>query len=295
MKFTTNYFEIWESEIFKRTPIERIRASLRNTTLDLLSLKNKVLSERDYLKIPRIQFLYIHHVFQDELEKFDLLLKSLVLSHEFISYSEAVQRILSGNIDSPYLVLSCDDGFKNNLDAAKILDRYGIKGCFFINPSSVGLEDFQSIKSFCNSNLHFPATRFLNWKDVEELLKSGHEIGSHTMNHIDISTQPLELVESELTKSYDFLKSRCGSVKHFAFPFGNFSFFNKSAMELVYSVGYQSCASAERGCYFNKYKKIARNDLLIRRDHIVCDWDLEHIFYFLISNAKSKKDLKNPF
>jgi len=295
MQFTTNYSETLESELFKRTPIERIRASLRNTTLDLLSLKNKVLSERDYLKIPRIQFLYLHHVFQDELERFDLLLKSLSLNHEFISYSEAIQKIMSGNIDNPYIVITSDDGFKNNLDAAKILDRYEIKGCFFISPSAIGLKEFQSVKRFCNSNLHFPTTEFLTWKEVDGLLKSGHEIGSHSMNHIDLSKVALELVESELSESFDCLKSKCGSVKHFAYPFGSYSFFNKSAMELVYSIGYQSCASAERGCHFNQDKKITRSDLLIRRDHTVCAWKLEHIFYFLISNAKSKKDLKNPF
>ena len=66
-------------------------------------------------------------------------------------------------------------------------------------------------------------------------------------------------------------------------------------MESVFSVGYESCASAERGCYFAQKDKINKNDLLIRRDHVVCAWDLDHIFYFLISNSKYKKNLVNPF
>lgn len=295
MKLTTNYSEIWDSELFSRTPLEEIRFLLRNRSLDLLSLKNKFFREREYLKKPRIQFLYIHHVFVDELEKFDTLLKSLSLDHEFISYSEAVEKILKGKIDKPSIVISSDDGFKNNLDAAKILDKYAIKGCFFINPASIGLSEPKSIKKFCNSNLHFPATEFLTWDDIEFLLKSGHEIGSHTMSHIDISKCSLDLVESELSESFHLINSKCGTAKHFAYPFGNYSFFSKAAMELVYSVGYKSCASAERGCYFEQEKKVDRSDLLIRRDHIVCDWELDHILYFLISNSKSNKDLKNPF
>ena len=75
MKLTTNYSDIWDSELFSRTPLEEIRALLRNRSLDLLSLKNKFYREKEYLKKPRIQFLYIHHVFEDELEKFDTLLK----------------------------------------------------------------------------------------------------------------------------------------------------------------------------------------------------------------------------
>ena len=295
MKFTTKYIEILDSDFFERDFGEEIRYLLRHKTLDLLSLKNKFFRDMEYLKKPRLQFLYIHHVFKDELEKFDILLKSLSVHHEFISYSEGVEKLLKGEIDKPYIIISSDDGFKNNIDAAKILDRYGIKGCFFINPTSIGLNEFQQIKKFCNSNLNFPATEFMTWDDVESLLNSGHEIGSHTMNHIDISKHSLEQVESELSDSFQLINSKCGTVKHFAYPFGSYSFFNKAAMELVYSVGYESCASAERGCYFQQGTKINRNDLLIKRDHVVCAWDLDHIFYFLISNSKSKKNQENPF
>ena len=295
MKFTTNYSDIWDSDYFERTFGKKIRHILRDKTLDFYSLKNKLFHDIQYLKKPRIQFLYIHHVFTDELKKFDTLLQSLSLYHEFISYSEGVEKILTGEIDKPYIIISSDDGFKNNMDAARILDRYGIKGCFFINPSSIGLTDFKDIKKFCNSKLNFPVTEFMTWDDVEFLLNSGHEIGSHTMNHIDISKHSTEEVESELLDSFNLINSKCGSVKHFAYPFGSFSFFNKEAMESVFSVGYESCASAERGCYFAQKDKINKNDLLIRRDHVVCAWDLDHIFYFLISNSKYKKNLVNPF
>ena len=95
------------------------------------------------------------------------------------------------------------------------MDRYGIKGCFFINPASIGLNRFQQTKKFCHSNLNFPATEFMTWDDIESLLNRGHEIGSHTMNHIDISKHSLETVESELSDSFQLINSKCGSVKHF--------------------------------------------------------------------------------
>ena len=77
-----------------------------------MSFKNKFFRETEYLKKPRIQFLYIHHVFKDELKNFDILLKSLSAHHEFISYSEGVDKLLKGEIDKPYIIISSDDGLK---------------------------------------------------------------------------------------------------------------------------------------------------------------------------------------
>ena len=72
--------------------------------------------------------------------------------------------MLSGNIDKPYISISLDDGFKNNLSAVKIMNKYGIKGCFFVNPDTIGLKDFSEVKSFCNNRLHCPPTEFMNRK-----------------------------------------------------------------------------------------------------------------------------------
>src|SRR5690606_325826 len=74
---------------------------------------------------PRIQFLYFHHIYGDESGNFDRLVRTLSKTHTFISHSEAVDRLFSNKVDRPYISWSSDDGFKNNLAAAKILERYG--------------------------------------------------------------------------------------------------------------------------------------------------------------------------
>jgi peptidoglycan/xylan/chitin deacetylase (PgdA/CDA1 family) len=260
-----------------------------------MSLKNRISQEQSFLKIPRIQFLYIHHIFKDEEEKFEALLIKLSETHEFITYSNAVDKVLSGDIDKPYIVISSDDGFKSNLEAAKILDKYDIKACFFVNPLSIGLKEEAKIQEFCNKKLHFPATAFLDWKDLQNLMKSGHEIGSHTMTHLDIASSPIDLVESELQESFEAIKKECGLVKHFSYPFGQYKFFNKEAMELVFKLGYKSCASAERGCHPADLGKRDYDSLLLKRDHVVCAWDIGHILYFLIRNAKSRALPNHPY
>ena len=64
------------------------------------------------LKKNRIQFLHLHNVFADEETAFRNFLQRLSQEHEFIGYSEAVERIRNGTINRPYLSLSFDDGFK---------------------------------------------------------------------------------------------------------------------------------------------------------------------------------------
>jgi peptidoglycan/xylan/chitin deacetylase (PgdA/CDA1 family) len=280
MSYTTLY-----SEIEKSTPYKS-RDIFRNLALDSLSFRNKLLGFDRYLKKPRIQFLYIHHVFKDEIDAFDILIKELIQEHEFISYSEAVTKILSGAIDKPYITISSDDGFKNNMDAVNVLNKYGIKACFFINPITINLKDAKKITTFCKERLNLLPVEFMDWNDLEILKNQGHEIGSHTMNHINIAKTPTEKVQEEIKETYDVLKTRYGEAKHFAYPYGRFFHFNKEAMEFVFKTGFESCASAERGCYFNTIEKVEKENLLIRRDLIIAKWPLTHIKYFLIQNAR---------
>ena len=285
--FTTKY------DTIKKTIPFSIRKITRDLVLNGLSLETKMQSSAIHFQKPRIQFLYIHHVFDDELGHFETLIKTLFIHHSFISYSQAVTRILTNSIDKPYICISSDDGFKNNLNAASVLDKYGIKGCFFLNPDSINLKDPAKTSAFCKTQLHFPPTKFMDWNDVDSLMKNGHEIGSHTMGHINIAETDLDLVEDNLNESFEIIAAQCGKVDHFAFPFGRFSHFNLKSLEMVYKAGYKSCATAERGCHVSD-RTIQPKDLFIRRDHVICDWNLNHILYFILNNSK-KSNPKNNF
>tara|TARA_B100001250_G_C19663742_1_gene728293 strand:- start:761 stop:964 length:204 start_codon:yes stop_codon:yes gene_type:complete len=66
-------------------------------------------------------------------------------------------------------------------------------------------------------------------------------------------------------------------------------------MEIVFKSGYESCASAERGCNVETKTKIMKEELLIRRDHIVCSWHFNLVRHFLIKNAKSNRISIKPY
>lgn len=270
----------------KKAKPKNARAYLRDVALTLLSTYDNITGIEEILKKPRVQFLILHHIFKDEEAKFAILLEKLALIHTFISYSEAIQRVLSGNIDKPYITFSFDDGFKNHLKAAEILYNFGAKSCFFINPSVIGETDISKIYTHNTSQLHFPPVQQLTWKDTEIMQKMGHEFGSHTMYHKDVTTQSKAEFEDDLNETRRILLQNCGEAAHFAYPYGRYFHFNKIAFNTVFTCGFTSCASAERGCHISHFEPLQKDELLVRRDDIVLDWHINHIFYFLTQSAR---------
>src|SRR6056297_105655 len=219
MTFATKFSQVEQYQSGK------LRQVARHAVLDLLSLKQSVSGATAALKLPRVQFLYIHHCFEDEVASLDRLLSKLANHFSFIPYSEAVNRVLTGDIDKPYLAFSSDDGFKNNLLAAKVLEKHGATACFFINPALIDETDPEKIKQHCADQLHFPPVEFLSWKEVEELENRGHEIGAHTMNHMNMATSSDDEIFVDLKACHQLLTDHCQSVEHFAFPYGRFTDF----------------------------------------------------------------------
>ena len=267
------------------------RGVARNLALNMLSLG---VSESDFRK-PRIQILYIHHLFKDEEHHFRGFLDILRTNHTFISYSEAIDKIVSGEIDKPYITFSSDDGFKNNLRAAEILNEYGAKCCFFINPGIIGVTDQQKIKEYCIQKLQFHPVDFMSWSDLNTLQKAGHEIGNHTMWHMNIAKNTEKEIRDDLGASLELLRKNCGDIQHFAFPFGRFFHFSQLGKKIVFETGHSTCATAERGCHINPDKAITKEELCIHRDHMVFGNNIKTLLYFLANSSKTANVSNNYY
>ncbi len=287
------FFETYQE--VKQLKPTRFRDQLRELALNGLSLIDRVKGIKEDLLKPRIQFLYVHHVFRDEERQFEVLIRELSKSGVFISYSEAVGRILTATIDRSYYVISSDDGFKNNLSAAAILQKYGISACFFVNPALIAEKDEEKLKRHCRERLELPPVEFLDWQGLEELQKMGHEIGAHTMNHMNVAESSPTQFRSDCEQSLQILNAHCGAIRHFAFPYGRFFHFNETARKIVFDTGFESCASAERGCHINHDLQIQKEELCILRDHIILNWKMNHILYFLAKNSRSVSTANNLY
>lgn len=239
------------------------------------------------LSQPKIQFLYFHHTFKDEIDGLRKLLNHLAKQNTFISYSEAVERVKSNKIDKSYICFSSDDGFKNNLENAKILTEFGIKCCYFICPQFIGEENEEKLEAISSQKFHLSKPiEFLNWNEVEKMLTMGHEIGSHTMTHRRLSSLHSSELYAEIVEPKNILQSKLGIKEiHFAYPYGLATDITKEAIEMVNNCGYVSCASAIRGAHQPQLTQ--SENVIFKRDLVLFNWNIKHIDWFMYKNVKN--------
>ncbi len=107
-----------------------------------------------------------------------------------------------------YVLITFDDGYKDNVKAAEILNKYSMKGLFFISTAYIG-KTMNGVK-------------MLNEDDIERLIFLGMAIGSHSHHHTQLPNLSAEEINKEILQSLKIL-SRFFNVEDFAYPFGSYS------------------------------------------------------------------------
>jgi len=116
------------------------------------------------------------------------------------------------------LSLTFDDGLPCQIEhALPELDRAGLKGTFFLIKNSPYDTEFR--------------------RDVwKKAAADGHEIGSHSVNHLKAATLSEPAAEEECRESRKFLEKELGiSVKSFAYPFTDVTKDLRSAVSRHYA------------------------------------------------------------
>lgn len=128
--------------------------------------------------------------------------------------------------------ITFDDGFADNLwFALPVLKKLNLSAVIFLTASYIGTE-----KVFPRYNSS-EKDRFLSWIEVNNLIKEGIEIGSHSLSHPHLTQIPLKEAKKEIEDSKKFIEDKTGiKVKYFCYPYGDF---NKDIMELVKNAGYE--------------------------------------------------------
>lgn len=238
------------------------------------------------LATPRVHFVYLHHVFNDESDGFRRTLQEMQKTHTFVTYSQAVELVYSGKVDKPTACVSFDDGLLTTLHASRVMDELGIKGCFFVCPAIVGEKRRDVVRRFAESRLHYPPMDVLDWDQCQDMLRRGHEIGSHTFSHPNMGDVSVEQAIDELQYSREMLVRRLGGVEHFAWPSGRWNNFSSHAAKAVFDLGYRSVASAIRGCHLPRDFAVLPRQTCVRRDHVMGSWPLQHNMYFLARSVR---------
>lgn len=229
------------------------------------------------LKIPRVQFIYFHHLFDDEVDGFERFLIDARKYFDIVSMEKALDVLENGNVKKPLLSISSDDGFKNNLGAARRLQDLGISACFFIPTKFVGVaEDTESMEIF-----NLKRMSFLSQSDLCELISRGHEIGNHTHNHPNLVMKKKDEIENEIDRANEELNEIVPAKNYFAYPYGSQNHHSIEALEYCLKLE-MHYFSAIRGCH-SYYPK----DNIIRRDLVVFDnYSSNEFLFFMIRNAR---------
>ena len=120
---------------------------------------------------------------------------------------------------------SWDDGQKIDLKLAELLTKYGVKGTFY------------ATKSY-----HDPLP--LEKGDVVEISRE-HEIGAHTLNHVNLVNIPISEAKSEIEGSKLYLEELIGhQIKMFCYPHGRY---NEEIKRLVIEAGFIGARTCNPG------------------------------------------------
>lgn len=132
------------------------------------------------------------------------------------------------------VVITFDDGYENNFtNAYPILKKYQYPATIYVTSANVGQEGFLTVEQ------------------MQEMMKNGITIASHTKNHAYLPNLSQEEQQIEITESKRDLEQMLGvSIQHFSYPHGGF---REDTKQMVKAAGYLSGATTNRG--FDKLDK----------------------------------------
>lgn len=129
-----------------------------------------------------------------------------------------------GRLPEKPIVLSFDDGYVSHYETAfPALAEHGWPGLLNLKAGETDIYKRQ----------------------VREMLAAGWELGSHTVNHPDLTSLDATSLADELTRSRRVLRRRFGvAVTHLCYPAGRF---NDTVVAAAEAAGYTTAATTEPG------------------------------------------------
>lgn len=202
-----------------------------------------------YLLRPGIRMLMYHRV--DRLPAYDQLTVSperfaeqigyLASRYRMLSLDQAVAELSGAGRVRPGVVVTFDDGYRDNLvHALPVLRRHRVPATIFVTTR------------FCDQDLNHPrygaGSRHLHltWEEVRELASEpGITVGSHTVTHPFLSRLDAQAATREIAGSRELIAERLGrAVDFFCYPSGEFTVREE---QLVAAAGYRAAVSVAPG------------------------------------------------
>jgi peptidoglycan/xylan/chitin deacetylase (PgdA/CDA1 family) len=157
---------------------------------------------------------------------------------QVMQLSQVVNRIRQqGRLPKRTAVITFDDGLESVYRSAfPILQEHGFPATVFIVAGSVGLEN-----SWPGQPREIPTFAMMSWEQIQQLDRSGIEIGSHTLTHPRLGLLTDYQKEVEIRSSKEILEERLGHpVESFAYPYGQW---DKASLNYVRQYYRSACTT----------------------------------------------------
>ena len=122
--------------------------------------------------------------------------------------------------------LTFDDGDADNYPIAGVLTRHGLRGTWYIPSGLVG------------------EPGYMTWEQLTTLQADGHEIGGHSVDHINIDGLDPQALRRQVCDSRQALLEAGLEAVSFAYPFGGY---DEAAKQMVRECGYASARAIGAG------------------------------------------------
>jgi peptidoglycan/xylan/chitin deacetylase (PgdA/CDA1 family) len=143
-------------------------------------------------------------------------------------------------------------------------------------------------KQLCNS-------LSLSWEEIITLSKHPLiTIGAHTMQHVSLKQQSIDLVQNEMRLSKKEIEHYIGKeVKHFAYPFGGTFDVGEKDLEIAQKVGFKTSTLNQAGNIFESNHKsmqaLARMPLGNSTDEQRMNYYINGIYHFSTNGFKQNR------
>lgn len=108
--------------------------------------------------------------------------------------------------EEPIVTVTFDDGWESVYSAGlPIMQKYGIRSTQYIL-SGV-----------------FDNTTYMSIDQIKSMQANGHEVGSHTIDHLDLTQLDEAILTKQLKESKDVLTKNFGPIKDFTSPYGAYN------------------------------------------------------------------------
>lgn len=219
--------------------------------LTIVPLRNLVRRLRGTAHVRVILFHRVSDSYHDSVtvgvEQFQSFLKIIKRRYDVLDMAEFLAS-RGAPRRRPAVVLTFDDGYRDNYLAALLLRREGIPCTFFVATRIVGDADRAFPHDLKKLGHGVPA---LSWEQIQQMVRWGFQISNHTSDHLNLADASLDDAVENVRQAASDLTGELGDAlpgrRWLAYPYGKADDITPEVRERLPELGITHCFSAFGG------------------------------------------------